>query len=235
MRKLPVVLLLLALAAGCGKKRFDRIVTPDGQVVAGKITALDDTGVTVDGLAVPVPAAEEARIVLSNGAVYTGVVSGGPETYSIVTEMGEISVEARGVTAIYWPPSARSVDLIDVPANSGWYNTHLQVEEGALVTLAAAGRALTDIGLAGPSGQERFSSSISQVPAATDGQLVMRVGQDAEPVVVGESWQGSTETSGELFLAINSPPDSTSGYYTVSLVVDQPAEHGHWAIYPANR
>jgi len=232
MRELPAAVLLLLLALGCGEEPADRLVTPDGQVIVGTVTSIDGSGVQIDGLVRPAPADEPARVVLTGGSSVIGVVTADGEGYGLVTDAGRMDLEKGKVASIYWPPTESVTDLVDVPANGGWYNTHLNVDEGTVITVAAAGRANTDTGVAAPGGQEQYSSAISQVPEATNGQLVMRVGEDAPPVAVGASWRGAVESGGEVYLAVNSPPDSALGYYTVSLVMEEPAGRGHWALYP---
>ncbi len=211
---------------------MDRLVTPDGQVVIGTLTAIDGSGVEIDGLVTPAPTGERARVTLSGGATCIGMVTSDGRGFTVDTDEGSIDLEEGKVAAIYWPPTEAVTDLVDVPANGSWYNTHLAAAEGSVVRVAAAGRVSVETGSAGPGGQDRFSSAIAQVPAATNGQLVMRVGTESAPVAVGDSWQGPVESAGEIYLAVNSPPDSTAGYYTVSLVLEEPAGRGHWALYP---
>lgn len=232
MRELPAAVLLLLLALGCGEEPADRLVTPDGQVIVGTVTSIDGSGVEIDGLVRPAPADEPARVVLTGGSSVIGVVTADGEGYTLATDAGSMELQKGKVASIYWPPTESVTDLVDVPANGGWYNTHLSVDQGTVITVAAAGRANTDTGVAAPAGQEEYSSAISQVPEATSGQLVMRVGEESPPVAVGASWRGAVESGGEVYLAVNSPPDSTMGYYTVSLALEKPVGRGHWALYP---
>jgi len=232
MREFPAAVLLLLLALGCGEEPADRLVTPDGQVIVGTVTSIDGSGVEMDGLVKPVPADEPARVVLTGGSSVIGVVTADGEGYTVATDAGRMELEKGKVASIYWPPTDALTDLVDVPANGGWYNTHLEISEGTVITVAASGRANLDTGTTGPGGQEQFSSAVSQVPEATSGQLVMKVGAESSPVAVGASWRGAVESGGEVYLAVNSPPDSSMGYYTVSLVLEEPAGRGHWALYP---
>jgi hypothetical protein len=225
---IPLLLVLVA----CGGSPTDRVVTPDGQLIVGTITSLDGSGIEIDGLSVPAPTGEAARVTLASGATYLGVVSGDGRAYTLRTDMGDVDLKPGQIASIYWPPTESATDLVDVPANGTWYNTHLMAAEGASITVAASGRAAVDTGLSGPGGQDRFSSANAQVPEATSGQLVMRVGEDGTPLPVGDSYSGPVDGAGEVYLAVNAPPDSTAGYYTVSLVVSAPAGTGHWAVYP---
>jgi hypothetical protein len=235
MRELSAVALLLLMVLGCGEEPVDRLVMPDGQVVVGRVTSIDGSGVEIAGLVTPAPTGDAARVTLTGGATYTGVITSDGTGYTLSTDMGQMELKADEVASIYWPPTEAVTDLVDVPANGGWYNTHLAVEDGMVVRVIAAGKANVDTGLSGPEGQDQYSSALAQVTGATSGQLVMRVGTDNTPVAVGKSWQGPVEGSGEVYLAVNSPPDSAVGYYTVSLVLEEPAGRGHWALYPSRK
>mgnify|MGYP006277225191 CR=1 FL=1 len=235
MSKTAAAAIPLLLILACGGRPDDRVVTPDGQLIVGTITRMDGSGMEIGGLDVPAPTGEPARVILTSGARYIGVVSAAEKTFSVRTDMGELELARGQVASIYWPPTDAVTDLVDVPADGAWYNTHLLAEEGTEITVAASGRAAVDTGVSDPGGQDRFSSANAQVPEATSGQLVMRVGENGTPVPVGDGYSGAADGDGEVYLAVNSPPDSTRGHYTVSLVLSGPASAGHWAVYPAAR
>jgi hypothetical protein len=224
------------LMASCVEPPGDRIVTGDGENVTGTLTELGHgTALFESGISVPLPTGT-ARVYLRNGASCRGEVSLENGEYRVVSVYGEFRYPAGDVGAVVWGADNAESLLFDVHAGAGWQNTHLEVERDDFVSLIATGCATLQTGTSGPEGIDEFSTTSALVPSATSGELVMRIGEENQPVAVGAEWTGSASASGELFLAVNYPDETApevTGFYTVSITVGDRPGRGSVAVYPA--
>jgi hypothetical protein len=234
MIRRAVLLAAVAFTASC-TKQADRLVTADGQVVVGKLLALESGVAEFRGFTATVPVVE-ARVTLRGGASYRGEVSVADGMLTVDARGGAVTARLRDVSCVAWGATGASSSLLDVPAAAGWLNTHIEVGEGMIVSLAAGGQAAFASGSSGPEGVRQQATTASLVPEALDGSLVARIGTDGPAFTVGTSWSGTADRAGELWLAVNLPDAGTpSGVYTVSVTVDQDPADGPAALYPARR
>jgi hypothetical protein len=234
MIRRAVLLAAVAIAASCSKQA-DRLVTADGQVVVGKLLALDAGVAQFKGFTAPVPAVE-ARVTLRGGASYRGEVAVADGMLTIDARGGAVTARLRDVSCVAWGATGASSVLLDVPASAGWLNTHVEVGEGTIISLAAGGQAAFASGSSGPEGVRQQATTTSLVPEALDGSLVARIGTEGPAFTVGTAWSGAADRSGELWLAVNLPEAGTpSGVYTVSITAGQDPSEGPAALYPARR
>ena len=228
---LPVLLLL-----ACLKEPVDRIVTGDGENITGTLTALQEgTAVFESGVSVPVPGGA-ARVYLRNGASCRGTVAMNDGILTVRSPRGELEYPFGSVSAVVWGADHAESLLFDVHAGAGWQNTHLEADEGDFLSVMASGSVTLQTGTSGPSGIDEFSSTAALVPEATSGELVMRIGNTAGPLAVGDSWSGQVQGGGEIFLAVNYPDQrepEVEGFYTVSITLGDGVGRGSVAIYPA--
>ena len=100
-------------------------------------------------------------------------------------------------------------------------NTGLCVSLNERISIHATGTVSMETGTSGPSGIDYFSTTTALVPGATNGQLVMAVGESS-PVAAGSTWTGDSPGNGELRLAVNIPNrESTTevgGTYEVTVI-----------------
>ena len=238
MRVITVVsmIILVFMFTGCGKQKYDRMITSDGQVIVGELQNISGGTAMIDSIRIPLPPGN-ARILFKNGACLYGSVRMDEEGFIITGSFGTIEASSGNVSIIYWGPEVVEQQIIDVHAGAGWLNTHIEVSEGDLINVTAAGTVSVTGTVIGPEGDPKYSCINGLVPSASYGRLVMRTGIEGSMTVLGESWAGEAVTTGELFLGINTETDDGDGFYTVSLSVvsegDQRA--GHVAIYTANR
>lgn len=231
-----VLLAAMLLLTSCVKPPVDRVVTGDGENITGELKSIDDGFVHFEsGISVPVPNGA-ARVYIRNGASFSGRVGLEEGEVVVSTYGGNLEFAEDAVSAIVWGADNAESILIDVHARAGWQNTHLVVSEGDFLSLCAAGSVTLETGTSDPGGMDEFSTSTALVPESTSGELVMRIGVDYPPIVVGVAWSGNALYSGELYLAVNTPEQSTrevSGFYIVSVTLGEGTGAGSVAIYPA--
>jgi hypothetical protein len=225
------------LAASCVESPGDRIVTGDGENITGTIVAIEPGRVLFEsGGSVPLPVSD-ARVYMRSGASSRGEVTMSDGMLRVLSPHGEIDCPFGSVGAIVWGADGAESLLFDVHAPAGWQNTHLEVERGDFVSVTGAGSVTGRTGTTDPGGSERYSTTAALVPTATNGELVMRIGEDGQPIAVGSSWSGTASDQGELFLAVNRPDDgalNVTGFYTVSVTVGEGPGRGSVAVYPAH-
>ncbi len=242
IRSISVSILLIALlflVPGCKSPPSDRMITSDGQAVSGRLESISGRNVVFESSNVTVNR-DEARIFLrDNAGTYRGRVSYIDGVLSIVTDTGEITLPIGDVQTIIWSPTNSETSIrIDVPAVDGWVGTGMHLTDDDILSLTATGNVTMETGNCGPSGIELFATATALMPGATNGQLIMKVG-DSEPVAAGSDWTGTSPGSGELLLAVNIPDrESTSGcggIYYVTLLKTAGAVSGNSVIYLAKR
>ena len=233
-----LLIVVLFLMPGC-KKPSDRMITSEGQAVSGRLESISGRSVVFESSNVTVNR-DEARIFLrDNAETYRGRVSYADGILSIITDSGERSFPISDVQSIIWSAGSDEASIrIDVPATDGWVGTGMHFTEDDILSLTASGNVTLETGNCGPSGIELFATASALMPGATNGQLIMMVGE-SEPVAAGSAWTGTTPGSGELLLAVNIPDrESTSGcggIYYVTVLKTTGAGSGNSVIYLAKR
>lgn len=109
-------------------------------------------------------------------------------------------------------------------AYRGWQSVGVQVHPGDWVYLRARGTWLyTPDEYHGPEGHRRYSApSFYPIPGIPGGALIGRIGDTAEPFVVGRGGGYRAEESGLLYLRINDDILSDNeGYVNVEISVTQ--------------
>lgn len=239
-RKIPLstaaVFCVAVLAASGCERRPDRLVTADGRVLSGELESVDGGTVRISG-AQAVLESDEGRIFPRDGSAGTrGYIRFENGHFSSGSGDGAPEFAAEDVASIVWSPSSSETRLeIEVPAADGWVDTGLDLTDGDRLVIAASGTVSMETGTCGPSGIEYFSTAMALVPGATNGQLVMTVG-DSGPVAAGGSWTGDSPGSGRLMLAVNRPNRESvagvGGAYQVT-VIRTPGVLGNSVLYPS--
>lgn len=241
IRNISISILLIAvlfLVPGC-KRAADRMITSEGQAVSGKLESISGRNVVFESSTVTVNR-DEARIFLrDNAKTYRGRVSYTDGILSIITDTGERNFPIGDVQSIIWSAGNNEASIrIDVPATDGWVRTGMHFTDDDILSLSASGNVTLETGNCGPSGIELFATASALMPGATNGQLIMMVGE-SEPVAAGSAWTGTSPGSGELLLAVNIPDrESTSGcggIYCVTVLKTIGAVSGNAVIYLAKR
>jgi len=217
MKKKYIVFILAAfwLAMGCIEKTGDILTLLDGQIVEGELQSIGDGRVFFDEISVEVPS--NARVWCRDGSSFSGDIS----CSSGVVEFGSNHVPIDSVYRIVWVDTEIIQKVYDIDAATGWISTEINLSEGDIISINATGTVVTETGTSTPSGQDKFSSSVSLVPGATAGQLVFRVGGESLPVAAGSNWLGESPSTGVLEFAVNTPIENSSsarGVYTVVVV-----------------
>jgi hypothetical protein len=101
--------------------------------------------------------------------------------------------------------SSLDTEIIDVEARDGWNNTHIEVEEGDLLTITyVSGKWSPWPGdrydAIGSGGDPRCRCNVME--GVSHAALIGRIG-DHEPFLIGERYHHSIGESGILFLGIN--------------------------------
>ncbi len=226
----------ILLLASCVEPPGDRIVTGDGENVTGTLSTLEHGMAHFEsGVSVPLPTGT-ARVYLRNGASCRGDVTMENGELRVSSTYGVLLYPLGSVSAVVWGADNAESLLFDVHAVAGWQNTHLSVTRGDFISIVGVGSATHQTGTSGPGGIDEFSTTSALVPVATSGELVMRIGEEGQPVVAGTDWSGIASVSGELFLAVNQPDESAAGitgFYTVSVTLGDGPGRGSVAVYPA--
>lgn len=230
--------MVLSSATGCRQVK-DRVITSDGRAIAGDLQLIDGAGIIMDSGEITADY-EEARIFLrENEGTCRGRITTRGRTLSVATPSGERSFALKDVDYIIWGSGAAENTLtMDVYAGEGWTGTGLEVSSGDVIYLTASGTVAMETGSSGPEGIDYFASSTSLVPGATNGQLVMMVGE-SRPVAAGSTWAGNSPGSGELLLAVNIPNmediSESGGVYSVTILTTSGPGTENTVLYPARR
>lgn len=229
--------MLLLLATGCETKP-DRLVTADGRVLSGRLESIEGRHVGFSNGEATLEFDEGRVYLLKDGTTYRGLIRYSGDDVLVETSSGSVEIPLDKVSMIIWSdPSMETSVLVDVPAAEGWISSGISLTEQERLILHATGTVSVETGSCGPAGIDYFSTAMALVPGATNGQLVMRVGE-CTPVAAGSTWTGDSPGSGELFLAVNRP-DRTStagvgGEFTVR-VIRTPGILNNSVLYPAPR
>ncbi|GEM_PF-925946 len=225
--------LAVLFAAGC-KRKPDRLVMPDGDILSGRLELVDGARVVMDTGERMLPTEEARLFPRENSAGCRGRVEFHDGEFVVLTGEGESVFDAGDVASVVWSPASTERRIeVKVPASAGWVDTGLRVTAGEMLVIRAKGSVSMETGTCGPDGIDYFSTAMALVPGATNGQLVMRVNDDA-PVAVGSGWTGEVTEDGELMLAVNRPNRESvagvGGFYVVE-VVETPGVVGYPTLY----
>jgi len=237
--RLGLLLLMTSLTVfGC-KKVKDRIITSDGTAVGGDIQLIDGGTVVIDSYEIST-GYEEARVFLrENQGSMRGRIRSQGRSISVSTSSGTVNVPLKEVNYIIWGSGAEeSASSMELAARDGWTGTGIEVTTEDLILIRASGSVVMETGSCGPQGINYYSSSTSLLPGATNGQLIMRVGE-TQPMAAGSTWAGESPADGELFLAVNIPdandPTESGGAYRVNILSTPGPGAGNTVLYPARR
>ncbi|NOQ22649.1 MAG: hypothetical protein GQ565_08375 [Candidatus Aegiribacteria sp.] len=214
-------LVLIAVFTGC-KSRPDRMITADGQVLSGKLESIEGRHIVFNNSETFVEY-EEGRVFLRDGRTsFRGYITLDGGTLTIRTDSGEREFPVGEIKSVIWSnPTDETTITVEVPAVDGWVNTGLEVSRNERISIHASGTVSMETGTCGPSGIDYFSTATALVPGATNGQLVIAVGE-SDPVAAGSTWTGDSPGNGELRLAVNIPNlESTAGVggiYAVTVI-----------------
>ena len=232
---LPSLMILLAVI-GC-EKRPDRLIKADGSIYSGELEAIDGAEVTIEGRSIALDYDQAWVYGKDNLGMARGYVEFSGGSFRVDTGSGSRKFDKDEVSYVIWnSPGLESRSEVTVNAADGWTPTGIEVTESEIVSLRATGRVSVETGACGPQGLDYFSTSIALVPGATNGQLVMRVGEH-EPVAAGSTWTGSSPGSGEIMLAVNRTDRESAagvgGAFRVTLV-KAPGAGSSSVLYPAS-
>jgi len=232
-----VFLLIIPVLAltGC-KVKPDRMITADGSILSGKLESIDGQHIVFNNSETMVEF-EEGRVFLrDDGGSFRGYITCSGGKISVLTDSGEREFSKGDIESIIWSnPADEIVSIIDVHAVDGWVNSGIEIREDDRICICATGTVTMETGTSGPSGIDYFSTSTALVPGATNGQLVVAVG-DFSPVAAGSTWTDESPGNGELQLAVNIPDrestEGVGGTYTVT-VIRTAGSLNNSALYPA--
>jgi len=205
-----IILSVLLSIAGC-RSIPDRMITADGQILSGKLISIEGQHIVFNNSESFVEY-EEGRVFLREGDSFRGYISGNRSSIKITTASGVEEFPVKEIESIIWSnPSDETTTTLDIHAVDGWVNTGLEISDCERLIITATGTVSMETGTCGPSGIDYFSTSTALVPGATNGELVMAVGESG-PVAAGRAWSGDSPGNGELMLAVNIPNcESTAG------------------------
>lgn len=223
--------------AGCMDRTGDVLVAADGTVMEGELQTIGAGSAVFSHGAVDLP--DHGRVWGLDGRTFSGEVMVSAETASA----GSHSIPRDSVYLIIWENSENDIEIksetFEVDAAFGWLDTGIELELGEILSLRSTGTVVTETGTADPQGQEKYSSSVSLVPAATSGELVFQIGADGVPVAAGDCWIGESPGTGSLMLAVNVPLEGSMdsrGVYSVMVEAGTYARRpGTVVFYPADR
>jgi hypothetical protein len=215
-----LVFVALLSLTGC-RSRPDRMITADGRVLSGKLESIEGRNIVFNNSETSVDY-EEGRIFLREGGSFRGYLTCEGRNIRIRTDSGEREFHIGEIESVIWSsPADESTLTVDIRAAEGWVNTGLEVSDSERLSIQATGTVSIETGTCGPSGIDYFSTSTALVPGATNGQLVMTVGEST-PVAVGSTWTGDSPGNGELYLAVNIPNRESvagvGGTFTVTVI-----------------
>lgn len=236
MRTAVIPFLVMAIAlTGCERKP-DRLVTADGRVLSGRLESINGGTVVFENSRTSLER-DMARVFLEEeGIAVRGFVSYGHGEFTVTGDRGSVSYQKKEVEAVIWSdPSLDTSVTVEVPASAGWVNTGIRLSPHDRLALRASGRVSVETGTCGPSGLDYYSTAMALVPGATNGQLVMAVGE-ATPVAAGSTWSGDSPGEGQLRLAVNRPHRESvagvAGSFSVE-VLKTPGILGNSVLYPS--
>jgi hypothetical protein len=219
---------------GC-KSKPDRMITADGRVLSGKLESIEGRHIVFSNSETSVEY-EEGRVFLREGGSFRGYITCDGENIRIRTDSGEREFHLGEIESVIWSSSAGESTLtVDIHPAEGWVNTGFDVSDTERLSIQATGIVSMETGTCGPSGIDYFSTTTALVPGATNGQLVMTVGESS-PVAAGSTWTGDSPGNGELYLAVNIPNRESivgvGGTYTVT-VTKTAGILNHSVLYPS--
>jgi hypothetical protein len=229
-------LLLALLVGGCSEK-LDRLITADGLVVAGRLSSVTGSTVSFTDAAAVTVGSGSAMVFLREGGSLGGAVS---VTDGVLTLSGEdVRIPVNDVEMIVWAdPSYEERITVEVPARDGWVSSGMEVSRGDMLSVSASGTVTMETGTCGPEGLTKYSTTTALFPGATNGQLVLTVGESM-PLAAGSLWTGPSPDSGMVYLAVNLPegePSAVSGgVLTVTALRSGGPGEGTWVLYPVKR
>ena len=230
-------LTLIFMLAGC-KSIPDRMITAEGSVLSGRLESIEGRHIVFNNSETFVEY-DEGRVFLRNeGTSFRGYITCDGERITIRTDSGEREFSLGEISSVIWSdPSDEITIAVEVPAVDGWVNTGLEFSRDSRISIIASGTVSMETGTCGPSGIDYFSTAAALVPGATNGQLVIAVGESS-PVAAGSTWTGDSPGDGELWLAVNIPNrESTAGVggiFTVT-VLKTAGILNNSVLYPALR
>ena len=223
----------ILLLSGCFKGTGDVLLQADGTIVQGTLESMGYGRAVFDSGTARYEG--EGTIWLPGGRVMQGETGYSDGFFSA----GSRRVPRDSVLVIVWSGEPLETGTFAVDAARGWLDTGIPVEMGDMISVTARGEVVTETGRSGPDGQERYSSSVALAPGATSGQLVLKAGENGQPVASGSAWTGEAPGSGNLMLAVNVPSHGSmepAGVYTVQVSCGPSGrEPGMAAFYPASR
>ena len=215
-----IFLALIFVLAGC-KSRPDRMITADGGVLSGKLASIEGRHIVFNNSETFVEYDEGRVFLRDSGTSFRGYITCDGSIITIRTGSGEREFPLGEIKSVIWSDPLDEITIaVEVPAVDGWVNTGLEVSRNSRISIRASGTVSMETGTCGPSGIDYFSTASALVPGATNGQLVIAVGESG-PVAAGSTWTGDSPGDGELLLAVNIPNrESTAGVggiYTVTV------------------
>jgi hypothetical protein len=231
-------LLLLALlgSSGCEKK-LDRLISADGSVVAGRLESVQGGTIVFVGAPPVTAGTETAMVFLREGGSMGGSVS---VAEGVLTISGrDTRIPMNDVEMVVWAdPSYEEHAIIEVPARDGWVSSGIAASRGDMLSVSASGTVSMETGTCGPEGLSKFSTTTALFPGATNGQLILSVGESI-PIAAGSLWTGPSPDSGLVCFAVNLPEEEPSavsgGVYTVSALRSGGPGEGSFVLYPVKR
>ncbi len=233
--KAVIFLALIVMLAGC-KSRPDRMITADGTVLSGTLSSIEGRHIIFSNSETFVEY-EEGRVFLREGGTsFRGYITFDGGKITVRTNSGEREFAVGEVNSVIWSnPADETTITVQVPAVDGWVNSGIYVSENERISIHASGTVSMETGTCGPSGIDYFSTSTALVPGATNGQLVITVGESS-PVAAGSTWTGDSPGNGELWLAVNIPNRGSTagvgGVYSVT-VLKTAGIMNNSVLYPA--
>lgn len=231
-----LVFAILLFVTGC-KSKPDRMITADGRVLSGKLESIEGSHIVFNNSETSVEY-EEGRVFLREGGSFRGYIMCDGKNIRIRTNSGEREFHTGEIESVIWSSPADEFTLtVDIHAAEGWVNTGIEVCDTERLVIRATGTVSMETGTCGPSGIDYFSTSTALVPGATNGQLVMTVGESG-PVAAGSTWTGDSPGNGDLYLAVNIPNRESiagvGGTYTVT-VIKTAGILNNSVLYPAGK
>jgi hypothetical protein len=230
------ILLVLLGSSGCTKK-LDRLILADGSVVAGRLESVQGSTVLFVDAQPVTTGMETAMVFLREGGSFSGSVS---VTDGVLTISGQdIRIPLNDVEMVVWAdPSYEEHITIEVPARDGWVSSGIAASRGDMLSVSASGTVSMETGTCGPEGLSKYSTTTALFPGATNGQLILSVGESI-PIAAGSLWTGPAPDSGLVCFAVNLPEEEPSavsgGVYTVSALRSGGPGEGSCVLYPVKR
>ncbi|MEN8207934.1 MAG: hypothetical protein ABFR50_01660 [Candidatus Fermentibacteria bacterium] len=230
-----VFLTMIVMLAGC-KIRPDRMITAEGTVLSGKLESIEGRHIIFNNSETFVEYEEGRVFPRDGGTSFRGYITFDGGKITIRTDSGEREFSSREVSSVIWSdPADETTITVQVPAVDGWVNSGLSISPNERISIHASGTVSMETGSCGPSGIDYFSTATALVPGATNGQLVIAVG-DSDPVAAGSTWTGDPPGIGDLWLAVNIPNRESivgvGGVFTVTVLKTAGIQNNS-VLYPA--